>query len=286
MFEESELAAIRLSFAKQIVFQAQSDNSVLETAFARVRREQFLGPGPWPIFKWPKGYRSTPDQDPAWLCADVLVGIDLDRGLNNGQPSAHAHWISAVRPVPGDHLVHIGAGVGYYTAIMAEMVGLEGRVTAVEYDPDLAARAADNLASYSNVEVIAGDGSIAHFDPADVIYVNAGASHPADSWLDNLKDGGRLLLPLTTDANFSKPSATQLSGAIFLVQRIGDGFRAAFVSPAAIIPCEGMRDQESERALVEAFQRPGIQNVRNLVRHGSLADGDCWLRSPGWSLTY
>src|SRR5882757_1605670 len=111
MFEANELSAIRLSFAKQITFHAQTENRALESAFAAVKRECFLGPGPWPIFKWPKGYKNTPDNDPAWLCADVLVGIDTERGLNNGQPSAHAHWISAVGPAPGDHLVHIGAGV-------------------------------------------------------------------------------------------------------------------------------------------------------------------------------
>ena len=57
-------------------------------------REAYLGPGPWPILRWP-GYTSTPDADPAWLYSDILVGILPERHLNNGQPSAHALWISA-----------------------------------------------------------------------------------------------------------------------------------------------------------------------------------------------
>jgi len=45
------------------------------------------------------------------------------------------------RAAAGEHVVHIGAGVGYYTAILAKLVGAEGRVTAIEFDAELAARA-------------------------------------------------------------------------------------------------------------------------------------------------
>ncbi|PTQ12179.1 protein-L-isoaspartate O-methyltransferase [Sphingomonas oleivorans] len=286
MFSSDELTVIRRAYAKQILFQGRSVNPELEAAFAKVERERFLGPGPWPIFNWPRGYQPTPDGDPAWLCADVLVGIEPDRGLNNGQPSSHAAWISAVRPMPGEHLVHVGAGVGYYSAVMSEMVGPSGKVTAIEYDPGLARRAALNLSGLPNVHVIEGDGSVTPFDAADVVYVNAGVSHPADLWLDNLRDGGRLLLPLTTNSNFSKPKLTQLSGAVFLVQREGEEFQATFISQIAVYPCEGMRDEVSEKALVDAFQRPGIQNVRKLRRTEEVEDGNCWMKAPGWSLTF
>ena len=39
---------------------------------------------------------------------------------------------------------------------------------------------------------------MAEIEPADVIYVNAGTTRPADLWLDRLKEGGRLILPMTT----------------------------------------------------------------------------------------
>jgi protein-L-isoaspartate(D-aspartate) O-methyltransferase len=70
--------------------------------------------------------------------------------------------------------VHVGAGVGYYTAILAELVGAEGRVTAIEFDAELAARPAVNLAQTPHVRAVHGDGTRVVFDPADVIYVNAG----------------------------------------------------------------------------------------------------------------
>src|SRR5580692_8320307 len=75
-----------------------------------------------------------------------------------------------------------------------------GRVTAIEYEAELAARTTANLAPTPHVRVVHGDGTRIAFEPADVIYVNAGATRPADAWLDRLKEGGRLILPLTADA--------------------------------------------------------------------------------------
>jgi len=96
-------------------------------------------------------------------------------------------------------VVHIGAGTGYYTAILAHIVGLSGRVTGIEYEPELAARAKTNFATYPNVEIVEGDGTLVSFDTADVIYVNAGCTRPVESWLERLADGGRLILPMTSD---------------------------------------------------------------------------------------
>jgi protein-L-isoaspartate(D-aspartate) O-methyltransferase len=237
MFSEAELAVLRRAYARQVTFLGNARNPALERAYADVRREAFLGPGPWPILRWP-GYTPTPDADPAWLYADILVGILPERHLNNGQPSAHALWIAAAAPSTGEHVVHVGAGVGYYSAIMAHMVGPAGALTAIEYDPQLAARALANFAGSPNVQVLQGDGSATPFALADVIYVNAGASHPADAWLDGLKEGGRLILPLTTARNFAGPlEFSRPSGAVFRITRRGGDYDAAFVGPIAVFPC-------------------------------------------------
>jgi len=118
-----------------------------------------------------------------------VIGILPEHNLNNGQPSLHAALIVAAAPQPGEHVVHVGAGVGYYTTILAELIGAEGRVTAIEFDAELAARAMANLAQAPRVRVVHGDGTRVLFEPADVIYVNAGATRPADIWLDRLKEG-------------------------------------------------------------------------------------------------
>lgn len=109
-----------------------------------------------------------------------------------GSPSA--------TPKPGEHVVHVAPVTGYYTAILAHPVGRSaGTVTAIEPDPGLPACARSNLASLPYVHVLAGDGAAVPLDPADVVYINAGATRPADAWLDALAKDGRLILPITVD---------------------------------------------------------------------------------------
>jgi protein-L-isoaspartate(D-aspartate) O-methyltransferase len=70
----------------------------------------------------------------------------------------------------------MSAPVGYYTAILAELVGATGRVTALEFDGELAARATANFAQTPHVRVVHGDGTRIVFEPVDVIYVTAVAT--------------------------------------------------------------------------------------------------------------
>ncbi|SFB03323.1 protein-L-isoaspartate(D-aspartate) O-methyltransferase [Rhizobium sp. NFR07] len=284
----NELKLLRRAYAKQITAAVKIVDERVEAAFAEVPRENFLGPGPWPIFRMRKAYVPTPNADPVHLYTDEIVGIIPERHINNGQPSFHAFLLSNAAPRMDEHIVHVGAGAGYYSAIMAQMVAPSGRVTAIEFEPELAARATENLEPYRNVSVIQGDGSAVAFDGADVIYVNAGATRPADTWLDRLNDGGRLILPLTTDLGFTSAnwSNMHLRGAVFLVTRRGGEFHAQWISPVAIFPCEGMRDAESEKALAAAFESGEHKRVTRLYRSDALPAEQCWLRGPGWCLAY
>lgn len=293
MDRQTELAIVRRAFSKQILAAAQVNDRRIEAAFAAVRREDFLGPGPWHIFRLSNLYVPTPEADPVLLYVDQVVGLIPERGINNGQPSLHALLLAAAQIKEGAHVVHVGPGAGYYTAIMAHLAGPTGRVTAIEYDPGLAARAHDNLSSNSNVRVIEGNGATMPFDPADVIYVNAGVTHPADTWLDGLSDGGRLILPLTTDANVRSitagdfdPMKVMRSGTFFRIQRRGAEFEACGLLPTAIIPAEGVRDKSAEMALAAAFDKGGWNAVTRLVRGEAVPEERCWLRGRGWCLTF
>jgi hypothetical protein len=118
MDRQTELGIIRAAYAKQILAAAGVVNDPrLEAALGTIRREDFLGPGPWPIMRWfrDRDYVTTPDADPVYLYTDDLVGILPERHLNNGQPSLHAHLIHQASPAAGEHVVHIGTGTGYYT---------------------------------------------------------------------------------------------------------------------------------------------------------------------------
>jgi protein-L-isoaspartate(D-aspartate) O-methyltransferase len=129
----------------------------LVRAFATVPREHYLGPGPWKLLE-PRdvgaGYRPSENGDTVCLYRNVLVAIDPTRRLNNGEPLAPARWLDRSDPCPGDRVLHVGCGVGYYTAVLAEVVGPSGDVLALEIDRELAARARANLARDANVEVV------------------------------------------------------------------------------------------------------------------------------------
>src|SRR5262249_47899624 len=143
-------------------------------------------------------------------------------------------------------VVHFGAGTGYFSAIMAHIVGPSGRVTAIEYNTEIAERARHYLESTSNVRVVHGDGFTCGIDPADVIYVSAGVSHISNKWLDALRDGGRVIVPMSTRAafrslkpgpiDFTKLAPLLRSSAVFRIVRVGGRFHVKNIHPAAFIP--------------------------------------------------
>jgi len=286
MDRDAELAAVRAAYARKTLEIAKVDDPALQTAFAAVRREDFLGPGPWPLFRFGDGYEPTTSDDPRHLYTNDLFGILPERGLNNGQPSLHAALLHRAGVRPGEHVVHVGAGVGYYTAIMAELVGSAGRVTGIEFDPALAARARANFTAWPNVEILAGDGATVPFAPADVIYVNAGATRPAEAWLDGLKDGGRLILPLTVSrvAGPGGAMAAANVGGVLRIARQGGDYAATWISPVTIFPCAGNRDEVAERVLAEAMGKSETRQVTRLRRDAHAPDADCLAHGDGWCL--
>ena len=172
-----DLARMRGWYAQDLRLRTpvRRNLSVVE-AFAAVPRENFLGPGPWRILPDanPREPFTTPDDVPHWLYHDVLVTIDPERQLNNGMPSFWAHNLDHLDLQRGERVLQVGAGTGYYTAVLAEIVGPRGRVTAVEYDEGLAARARANLAPWRQVEVLAGDGRAHDPGEVDAVVVFAG----------------------------------------------------------------------------------------------------------------
>src|SRR5258708_38821444 len=158
MDRQGELRIIRAAYAKQILAAARVvDDARLEAALSATRREDFLGAGPWLIVRWLRDYVTTPDADPVYLYTNDLVGIVPERRINNGQPSLHAHLIHQASPAVGEHVVHVGTGTGYYTAILAHLVVPSGRVTGIEYEPELSPRAKTNFATYPTDDIFEGD---------------------------------------------------------------------------------------------------------------------------------
>ena len=137
----ASLEDCRRFYAEEIRFAANLQTPALAEAFARVPRENFLGQPPWKVGS-PEGralslagmksgeYVTT--TDPRDLYHNLVVVVDEAANLNNGQPSALARWIDALDLKAGERAFHLGSGIGYYTAIMAETVGPSGGVVASE----------------------------------------------------------------------------------------------------------------------------------------------------------
>jgi protein-L-isoaspartate(D-aspartate) O-methyltransferase len=190
----SSIEDIRKFYARLMAANAASSDPRLEDVFASVPREAFLGPGPWTIVAG-NGKVTTPSADPAHVYQNVLVALDTDKGINNGEPFLHAMWIGRLAPKPGETVTHIGAGTGYYTAVLARLVSPGGSVTAFELDGRLAELARKNLETYGNATVIHGDAVTTPLPPSDIVYVNAGVVAPPAGWLKALRPGGRMIFP-------------------------------------------------------------------------------------------
>jgi protein-L-isoaspartate(D-aspartate) O-methyltransferase len=264
----------RRAYAQQLVRDLGLGHARLFDAFARTPREHFLGPPPWPLLRG--GLTRQWTDDPRELYHDVLVGLDVDLGINNGQPSLHARCLAECDPQPNDVALHVGAGTGYYSAILAHLVGTGGRVIAYEIEAHLAERAAANLASLPQVRVHAASGAEPPLPECDVIYVNAGATHPAAAWLDAMRIGARLMFPLTDDDG---------AGCMLLVTRYSaGGYAARALMRVAFIACIGARDAQQARALRHAFAMRSEHNIRSL-RRDDQPDASVWCAGPGWWLS-
>jgi protein-L-isoaspartate(D-aspartate) O-methyltransferase len=294
-FDETALTIVRRAYARQMLSLAGVDPAKaarLEEAFAIVPRERFLGDPPWKIMRPPAGYLDTPDYDPVLLYQDVLVALAPERGVNNGSPSLHAHWMNAVALNESDRVAHIGAGTGYYTAILSRLVGPGGRVIAVEFDADLAAAARRNLEDFANVEVVRGDGGEWPREEMDCVYVNFAVARPAEPWILRLAPAGRLIFPL----GVSRPRRARRGGrgvaygAAFLISRSSNksAFKAKWLGQAFFVGAEGSlaESPEEREKLTAAFERGGAELVRSLRWKAPPSPAGSWLVGADWSLSY
>jgi protein-L-isoaspartate(D-aspartate) O-methyltransferase len=267
------LAGPRADYARRMVAKLGLRDERLEAAFAAVPREAFVGPPPWALIREGDLSRNDGETDPAKLYHDVLVPLDPARFVNNGSPSLHARMLQHLGVRSGERALHLGAGTGYYSALLAELVGPGGHVEAVEYDGALARSAARNLQPWKNVTVRQGDAASCPDAPVSRIYVNFGVTEPSEPWFRHLADGGTLEFPLCVRGRHGREHAG--SGAVLAVTRQGAAYGVRLVSG----------DDQQRIRLGAAFDRGGVEFVRSL-RLGETSPERCWFWSPQWSLSY
>lgn len=272
---DMDVSHARRRYASAIASSPGVDDPRVSRAFEAVPREHFLGPGPWLI--WEKeGYVDSASADPALVYDDVVLALAPDKKINNGQPSLHARCLSAARIRPGEKVLHIGCGAGYYSAILSELVTSSGAVSAWDVEPTLVETARLNLRRWTNVSVSLRSGTAPPIPESDVVYVCAGCTQPLREWADALSVGGRLLFPLTPGWDF---------GGMLMVIREVDCFRARFLCRCSFIPSIGGSIPEQEATLRQSFVAGNMDNVSMLHFGDGVGRPDAWTIGEGWWLS-
>ena len=123
--------------------------------------------------------------------------LPIEAGQTISQPYIVALMIQAAGIKPGDKVLEVGGGSGYAAAVIGQIAGT---VMSVERQHDLVSLARGRLSTlgYDNVRVIEGDGTRGCPDeaPFDAILAAASGSHVPQSLIDQLGDGGRLVMPV------------------------------------------------------------------------------------------
>jgi protein-L-isoaspartate(D-aspartate) O-methyltransferase len=148
-------------------------------------------------------------------------------GQTISQPYIVAYMTQIIDPKPGYRVLEIGAGSGYQAAVLAEIVDM---VYTIEIIPELGNRAKDLLDDkYDNVEVIIGDGyyGLEEHAPFDAIIVTAAAEYIPPPLIAQLKDGGKMIIPV------GSPFLVQ---TLMLVEKKGEKMTTSNLMPVRFVP--------------------------------------------------
>ncbi|KZE35291.1 protein-L-isoaspartate(D-aspartate) O-methyltransferase [Chelatococcus daeguensis] len=270
---QADVVRLRHRYARQVTMRLVVSDPRLRDAFAAVPRERFLGPGPWRLVT-PFGSEMTPDSDLRHVYSDIAIECQPVRGRDDGEPSRHALGIAALGLRAGQTVAHMGCGTGYYSAVMAELVGGTGRVDAHEGDRVLAERARSALAPWPQASVT--EKPSGPLRVCDAVYCEAARTGPDEAWLAAVKDGGRIVFPLT-DA-FGR-------GALVCLSRRGDVFAVAPLARVTVAPPALPVSAGVDGRLAEASAAGRLMSVRALHRGVPSGSDPAVVLGDGWWLS-
>ncbi len=182
--------------------------------------------------------------------ADEVVYTKLDGdGVSisaASQPAIVALMLDQLQVEPGHRILEIGAGTGYNAALLADLAGPDGQVTAIDLDDDIVDGARANLreARY-DVRVVQGDGALGHPDgaPYDRMIATVAAWDVPPAWWDQLAPHGRLVVPLRLRGSTCRSLALERDGVRWRSRtHVPCGFmplRGAAGDPRRVVPLTG-----------------------------------------------
>ncbi|KZL19650.1 Protein-L-isoaspartate O-methyltransferase [Pseudovibrio axinellae] len=183
------------AYAQEVCYNLRGGNrALLLDAFANIRKENFLFPPPWHVAITTPGYgRRAVLDDPKDLYQDMLVELIQGANINTGQPSLWAQIFNWSALKKGMTVFESGSGLGYFTAIIAHVIGPEGVVYFDEPHEQLHDKCQENLKGFENIHA---DYNGALLDRAYLCYGTT--TVPASLYL-NTKVKGQIVFPFTDD---------------------------------------------------------------------------------------
>ena len=194
--------------------------------------------------------------------ADIAIPTHWEDGVpvsSASQPAIVALMLEQLRVEPGMRVLEVGAGTGYNAALLAELAGPYGRVVTLDIDAEIVAEACAHLdaAGYTGVHAIAADGAAGW--PADAPYdriiLTASASDLTPAWLDQLAEGGLLVLPLWL-------GGAEMSVAL---RKEGDTLRSESLTPCGFMRLRGAEAGDERRATLPGGRQLFADGAQHLA---------------------
>jgi protein-L-isoaspartate(D-aspartate) O-methyltransferase len=207
---DGELRGARERLVETLRSKGIRDLAVLR-AFERTPRHAFV-----PTGLRHRAYEDTP--------------LPIGNGQTISQPWVHARYLELLELTGRERVLEVGTGSGYQTVLLAHLVE---QVFSIERIPALLqqARHAVQLAGVRNVSFLLGDGSLGwrEYAPYDAILVGAGAPSMPQPLVDQLADGGRLLVPV----------GDRDEQRLMFVRRVGERVETSEIAPVRFVPLVG-----------------------------------------------
>jgi len=173
-----------MSLINQLIDQGYLKTEAIINAFSKVRRDDFVRP-----------------EDKEYV--EVNAPLSIGYGQTISQPLTVAFMIELLEPKPGEKILDVGSGSGWTVALLAEIVGLKGKIYGIEKIKELKEFAVKNIAKYNYikkgiVQIFCSDGyqGLLDFAPFDKIIVAAAAEAVPEKLLEQLKIGGKIVIPI------------------------------------------------------------------------------------------
>jgi protein-L-isoaspartate(D-aspartate) O-methyltransferase len=247
---QQQLAGMRTRLVAHLKARGDVRTERVAAAFERVPRHLFV-----------------PDLAPEDVYTDRSIAIKLQDGVpisSSSQPAIMAEMLEMLALAEGDQVLEIGAGSGYNAALLAELVGPSGAVETIDLDDDLvkAARSHLDAAGYPHVRAICADGARGdpHGAAFDAVIATVGVERIPPAWIAQLRDGGRLVAPLTIRS----------MQRVVAFERTAVGLESRAIVDAGFMMLRGPSASEETRTI--ALGDPAIV-LRVLTAHAGAVDG-------------